>query len=177
MLMAQIDSVLAAILIGIAFICDIRELRIPNWLTVSFFAAGLVYHLGVDGWHGGFFSLLGALAGFLPLLVLYAFKGIGAGDVKLFGALGAVVGAGHSLQVLMYSILYGGLLGAALIVMNQSFARRMLLLGLSLLSVNWSLRAEGFASLKKDSLRFPFMIAVLPGAVTAWFFMREWPFN
>ncbi|WP_308635957.1 A24 family peptidase [Paenibacillus silvisoli] len=167
--MTQIDGVLAAILIGLAFVYDIRQLRIPNLLTVSFFAAGLLYQLVADGWHGAAFSLAGALAGFLPLLVLYALKGIGAGDVKLFGALGAVVGAEQTLQVLLYSILYGGVFGAALLVLNQTFARRMLLLGVSLFSQNRDLLAGGVESLKKERLRFPFMIAVLPGAVTAWF--------
>ncbi|SFS47473.1 prepilin peptidase CpaA [Paenibacillus sp. BC26] len=176
-MMAPIEVVLAALLIGIAFVCDVRAMRIPNKLTLSFFSAGLIYHLSSDGLSGAAFSLLGVLAGVFPLLALYLLKGIGAGDVKLFGALGALVGAAFSLQVLMYSILYGGLFGIVVLVMNQTFAKRLMVFTVSLLALSRNLHADGFTPLKKDGLRFPFMIAVVPGAITACCFMREWPFN
>ncbi|SDW45810.1 prepilin peptidase CpaA [Paenibacillus sp. CF384] len=175
--MAHIELGLAALLLGIAFVCDVRAMRIPNKLTLTFFASGLIYHLSSEGLSGVIFSVIGVLAGVLPLIALYMLKGIGAGDVKLFGALGAIVGAALSMQVLMYSILYGGLFGIVLLVLNQTFAKRIVAFAVSLFALPRNLHTDGFMTLKKNGLRFPFMIAVVPGAITTCCFMREWPFN
>lgn len=75
-------------------VMDVRTGRIPNWLTVPAFALGLLTHLGIAGWAGLKFSLLGFATGFGLLLVLMLIGGGGAGDVKMMGALGGVVGVG-----------------------------------------------------------------------------------
>src|SRR5690242_782668 len=105
----MVDSIplsASAVLLVIAFFTDVRAMRIPNLLTGLFFAAGCGYHLLVYGLAGGLSALAGALAGFVPLLALYLFNGIGAGDVKLFAALGAWLGVLPVLQVLVYSVFY-----------------------------------------------------------------------
>lgn len=163
-----ISGAAAALLLLAAFISDIRAMRIPNVLTASFFVAGCCYHLFAGGINGGYHSLLGALAGFLPLLAIYALKGIGAGDVKLFGALGAWIGAAAVVQVMMYAILYAGAAGAVLLFFHSKLGRSMKAWLYSLLVPNvWSKR-ESFKELAAEGLRFPFMLAVAPGALTFW---------
>ena len=54
-------------------------MKIPNRLTATFIIAGIVYQSVMFGMSGGIQSVLGAAAGFMPLLVLYVLKGIGAG--------------------------------------------------------------------------------------------------
>lgn len=80
-----------------AAIVDWRFKRIPNVLTVSAFAAGMLFN-GVKGaLAGGFtgaalevwYSLLGFAVGFGLLFVLWLIGGGGGGDVKYMGALGA----------------------------------------------------------------------------------------
>ena len=73
-------------------VMDVRTGRIPNWLTVPAFALGLLTHLGIAGWAGLKFSLLGFATGFGLLLVLMLIGGGGAGDVKMIGALRAWLG-------------------------------------------------------------------------------------
>ena len=66
--------------------------RIPNWLTVPGFLAGVAVQSSLNGWHGALASLEGtglALALLLPLLLLRA---LGAGDWKLMGAVGSLLG-------------------------------------------------------------------------------------
>ncbi|MBW7476553.1 prepilin peptidase [Paenibacillus oenotherae] len=152
----------------IALISDIKSMRIPNWLTVSFFVAGCCYQVAAGGWEGGWVSLLGALSGFAPLLVLYAFKGIGAGDVKLFAALGVWIGTTAVLQVLIYAILYGGAVGMMLLFFYRPFGRRIITGVVMLVNPGYLNKSAIIQSLGKNGLRFPFMIAVAPGAVTAW---------
>jgi len=74
---------------AVAAVSDLRTRRLPNWLTVPAFAAGLLAHTVVNGFAGLGFALLGFATGFGLLLVLWLIGGGGGGDVKLMGALGA----------------------------------------------------------------------------------------
>ena len=82
---------------------DLRTRRLPNWLTVSAFVAGLAGHTAINGLAGLGFSLLGFATGFGILLILWLIGGGGGGDVKLMGALGAWLGASLTLRVFLIS--------------------------------------------------------------------------
>ncbi|WP_144974751.1 A24 family peptidase [Bremerella volcania] len=77
---------------------DMKTRKLPNWLTVSAFALGVIFHtvagaLSEQGAIGGLlFSLAGFGVGFGILFVLFAIGGGAGGDVKFMGALGAWVG-------------------------------------------------------------------------------------
>ena len=86
-----------------AALLDARTRRVPNWLTVPFFAAGLVFNTVWQGWEGLLIALGGFAAGFGILLVLWLIGGGGGGDVKLMGALGAWLGAGQIVAVFLLS--------------------------------------------------------------------------
>src|ERR1700743_2106458 len=78
----------------VASVSDIRERKIPNWLTGPALLTGLVLHLCLDGLHGlGASALAAAIAGGIFLL-FYIAGGMGAGDVKLMAALGALSASG-----------------------------------------------------------------------------------
>lgn len=158
----------AAIQLLIAFITDMRHQTISNWLTGTSFAAGVLYHglaggLGAQGW---LYTTAGAAAGFLPLLILYAFGGIGAGDVKLFGALGAWIGTAMIAQLMMYSILYAGAFGVLLLLFNRAFAKRVA--ALMIIAYPGAARTFSWFDWAKSGKSFPFMVAVLPAAITLW---------
>lgn len=76
----------------IASFTDLREMRIPNWLTMPLLAGGLVYggvHAGLGGLGA---SLAGATAAGAIFVAAYAMAGGGAGDAKLMLALGSWLG-------------------------------------------------------------------------------------
>lgn len=159
-----------AILLLAAFYTDLRSMTIPNLLTVSFLAGGCLYALLSEGWHGLLLSIGGAAAGFIPLLVLHLAKGIGAGDVKLFAAIGAWIGTMAVLQLMMFAILYAGLVGLLLLIINRPFAKRMMA-GIALLTtlpLGSRIGASPWFTWAKSGRTFPFMLAVAPGAITMW---------
>ncbi|UVI33568.1 A24 family peptidase [Paenibacillus spongiae] len=166
--MFQVTDAGAAILLLIALVSDVRTMRIPNALTVPAFAAGLIYHLAVEGMEGSVYAIVGAFTGFAPFFVLHLLKGIGAGDVKLFAALGAWIGSYSVLQTMMYAILYAGAVGLALLLMRRSFSQRVMAWAVMLLVPRQSGRMALPGLEAGKALRFPFMIAAVPGAVTAW---------
>lgn len=105
---------------AIAALWDWRTNRLPNSLTVTAFAAALVFHFVAGAVEGGLRGagqgLLTALAGFATgfgiLFFLWLIGGGGGGDVKLMGALGAWLGPERTLWVFLLSavlVLFGSL--------------------------------------------------------------------
>jgi len=78
---------------AVALILDLRTRRLPNWLTVSAFAGGVLFHIITGGLPGLGASMLGFAVGFGVLFLLWIIGGGGGGDVKMMGALGAWLGA------------------------------------------------------------------------------------
>jgi len=85
----------------VAAVVDVRQRRIPNWLTLLMIATGLTHGWIAHGADGLFTSLLGLLAGASIPFVLFAIGAMGGGDVKLMAGVGAWLGAGPVLIVLV----------------------------------------------------------------------------
>ena len=73
-------------------------------------AAGLLYSGVMHGWEGLSFSLIGAGAGLLCLLPLYAVGGMGAGDVKLMAGMGSFVGATVTFNAFIATVIVGAVM-------------------------------------------------------------------
>ncbi|HKR10744.1 MAG TPA: A24 family peptidase [Pyrinomonadaceae bacterium] len=89
---------------------DVRFRRIPNILVLSALIAGLAINIGFHGTSGAFSSVAGLAVAFVPMLFLHVFGAMGAGDVKLFAAIGAVVGISLVPMTFALVVLMGGLL-------------------------------------------------------------------
>ncbi len=89
----------------IAAYTDIRRHRIPNWLTLPFFAAGWIYQGWSHGWGGIQDGLAGFALGFGTYFVLWMVAGGGGGDVKLMGAISVWLGFRLTLYVMIVSTL------------------------------------------------------------------------
>ena len=109
------EYIILAILLIASMICDIREYRVRNMITLPALAAGL----GLSFIKKGPPGLAGsAIAAFIPaaaLFALYALRMLGAGDIKLFCAIGAIMGVKYVLRTMAFSFLAGGIM--ALIIM------------------------------------------------------------
>jgi prepilin peptidase CpaA len=94
---------------------DVRERRIPNWLTYGSLSAGLVLRTYWEGWHGLGQGGEGMLAGGGVFFLFFLTRGMGAGDVKLMAAVGAWVGAWPAALAMVYTAFAG--LGLAVFYM------------------------------------------------------------
>ncbi len=81
----------AIVLALIAGWTDWRTRRIPNWLTVSGAIAGIAVNSLLHGWTGAKSALLGMLLGLGLLLPFVLIRSLGAGDMKLVGAVGRML--------------------------------------------------------------------------------------
>ena len=101
---------------------DLKLRRIPNWLSLAIILSGLILHIADAGTKGGLFSLAGMATGGGLLLLPYALGGMGAGDLKLMAALGALVGAKGVFVVFVISSLFGGALSIAALALKDRIA-------------------------------------------------------
>lgn len=166
--MDSYQTIAIGILLVIAFITDIKAQIIPNWLTLSFFSAAFVYQFALSGLEGVVAAAIGAAAGFIPLLLLHLARGIGAGDVKLFGAIGAWVGVWMVLQLMLYAILFAGAIGLCLVLFNRTFGHKIAAGITTMLSPVAGLKKHQWLQWAESGKKFPFMLAVAPAAFTVW---------
>ena len=89
---------------------DVRYRRIPNAFVLATLISGLTLNLIVGGLQGGLYSIGGCVLAFFLMFMLHVFGAMGAGDVKLFAAVGSVIGAQLVLPTFVVVVLTGGLL-------------------------------------------------------------------
>jgi prepilin peptidase CpaA len=112
-------TVLAAIAISsVAAMTDIRSRRIPNWLTYSAMLLGVGLHTIANGAQGFFFSTGGLFLGLALLIVFYLAGGMGAGDIKLMGAVGALLGPKGVFIAFIFTALVGGIYAIVLLLVR-----------------------------------------------------------
>jgi len=95
---------------------DVRYRRIPNAFVLATLAAGIAMNAIFGGWPGVAASVGGCALAFVLMFTLHVFGAMGAGDVKLFAAIGAVTGAPLVLPTFIVVILTGGLLAIVSII-------------------------------------------------------------
>jgi prepilin peptidase CpaA len=109
----QLASMAATL--GVAAVFDIRQRRVPNWLTYGAAIAALVW----QAWMGSLgASLVGALACGAIGILLYLVSRLGAGDAKLLIAIGAWLGLGFGLDVALWTLFGGALVGIAMLLVR-----------------------------------------------------------
>jgi prepilin peptidase CpaA len=103
---------------------DWRSRKIPNWLTVSGFFLGFAVNLVLWGWrntnwHGGKASLEGAALALILFLPFVLLRGLGAGDWKLMGAVGAMLGPVLLIFVIFGSVFVAGIMAIAEVIRSR----------------------------------------------------------
>lgn len=148
-----------------AFVTDLRTMKIPNWLTVPGMAGGVLFHALNGGWAGGWFAVKGAGIGFAVMLLLYLLRAVGGGDVKLFGAIGAWMGITLTLSMMMYSIIIAGCIGLLILIWRRETWVRTRRIIQSVFGAAVLRSVAPIQVTARNQLQFPFMLAVLPGAI------------
>ena len=144
-----------------AGIWDGRWRRIPNWLTVSGAATGILTNTILFHWLGIRAALFGMALGLGLLLPFVLVRSLGAGDWKLVGALGACLGPRSLLAVLFGAILVAGVMALGVIIWKGRLKQTLLNI-VRLLAAAFSLRTLG-AEISLDnpeSTKIPFGVAV-----------------
>ena len=164
------SGVLLALLVTAAVI-DVRRHRIPNWLTLSGTAFGLLYSAFVPFFmdHGFLWSLGGWAIGFGLLFPFWLMRIMGAGDVKLMAMAGALLGVTGVIPAILASFVAGGVLAVGYSIQHGRFRNmlgnvgRFLHLGgvAAMCGMPVRMAASGWQSVGK----IPFGLAIATGTI------------
>ena len=103
-----------------AAVYDVRYRRIPNWISVSGTLTGIALNSFLyEGAPGLIFALKGLALGFGVYFVLYILHAMGAGDVKLMAATGALVGWQDWFGIFLITAVIGGIMAMMLMLMRR----------------------------------------------------------
>ena len=108
--MATANNVLLLMLVAASGFFDLKERKIPNKITFMGILIGILFNIITAGWLGLLQSILGMFAGLAIFFIPFVMGGMGAGDVKLMGAIGALMGWQFSVMTALYSAIVGGIM-------------------------------------------------------------------
>jgi len=153
----------------VASVTDLLYRKINNWLTLPCMLFGLISHSYVNGFDGFLFSLGGTVVGLGLLMFFYLFGMMGAGDVKLMGAVGSFLGPSGVFQAFLFTALAGGIYAVAVLAVKGQllcFVKRMVL------SLYLSIAQRKPALLPEERTELPVLcygVAIAAGTVTSLF--------
>lgn len=144
---------------------DVRYRRIPNAFVLATLAAGIAINAIFSGFAGITASLGGCALGFVLMFLLHIFGAMGAGDVKLFAAIGAVIGAQLVVPTFIVVIITGGLLAVVSVIragMLVSTMHRVLQILVGLLP-GWQMPKFAVPTDRKHTI--PYGVAITMGSL------------
>jgi len=146
---------------------DVRYRRIPNPFVLATLISGLTINLLMGGWQGGLNSLGGCVLAFILMFILHVFGAMGAGDVKLFAAIGSVIGAKLVLPTFVVVVLTGGLLALITTLRSGVFRTTMFRVLQILVGLLPGWQMPKFSVPVDRRLTIPYGAAITIGAIIA----------
>jgi prepilin peptidase CpaA len=169
-------TIMLVVLVCLAGWYDLRYRKIPNWLNLS----GVVFALSTAALQSGFNGLkIAALGGLCAIAVyfpLYLLRGMGAGDVKLMAAIGALTGPGNWFTIFLLTAVLGGLSALTLVVYRRAGRQTLCNLGTILRELVHGRapvhRAPELDIRNQRALRLPHGAVIAAGALLFTVFLR-----
>jgi prepilin peptidase CpaA len=150
------------VLLGLACASDLRTRRIPNMLVLATALIGITVSMAAKPVAAGLIQALAGLGTGLAIwFPFYAFRMIGAGDVKLFAAASTFLGARLAVEGALYTALFGGVLSIVFMVIDSGWSWTVLRVGQAV--HNPALVQENPGSRR----RMPYALAIAAGVLTA----------
>jgi prepilin peptidase CpaA len=155
-------------LLALCAASDVRSNKIPNIVTVPFAISAVALHSFTNGLDGFLFSTAGMATGIALLVLPYIMGGMGAGDVKLMGAVGSFLGAKAVLGAFLFIALAGGVYSLALILIRRDvfkgfFSEKLLVLS-SMVMLRQYVPIQTESSGQKPRLKYG--VAIAFGTIT-----------
>lgn len=153
-------NIILLIVLFVSFITDIRSRRILNIVTMPAILFGFIYHVVVSGLEGFLYSGAGFLLGIGLLLIPFILGGMGAGDVKLLGAIGALKGSLFVFDSFIYTCLIGGIMASISLIKQKQWIstwKRIL----------FAMQLKTLDSLEKEEFHkaFPYGVPIVLGTL------------
>lgn len=108
-----------------AVLMDLKTGEIANGWIVTIWLAGIVSCWYERGWPGMIFWLSGISIPVVFLFWLFLFRMLGAGDIKLFSAIGGFLGPAAILKCICLSFIFGAILSIGILIICGNIRQRL----------------------------------------------------
>lgn len=115
-----------SVVLIIAATFDVIFHKIPNLLTYPTMASALIYYFIIMGWDGVFFSVKGLAFGIILFIIPYSMGVMGAGDAKLMGAVGSIIGVKGLLITAVCTAIIGGFYAVIRLLIHPRYLKEFL---------------------------------------------------
>ncbi|CRK81534.1 A24 family peptidase [Neobacillus massiliamazoniensis] len=149
----------------ISLITDVRKRKILNIVTLPTILVAFLYYSITLGWSGFLYSGKGFLVGLGLLLIPYLLGGMGAGDVKLMAAIGALMGPSFVFYSFIYTALIGGAIALILIIKKHGFINITKSIFFNVVFFRSSLGSMTISKDQNSSISFPYGVAIVLGTL------------
>jgi prepilin peptidase CpaA len=172
-----IEIILLATVLVAAF-HDVRSRKIPNLVSVIGCIVGIAANVYLGGLPGLRSSLIGLVVAFGLYFVLYLLHAMGAGDVKLMGAVGAIAGLTAWIPILLATLILGAVAAVVLALTKGRLRSTLWNVGflareLAAFRAPW-LTHEQLDVKKEGTLRLPHGASIAAGVVVSLVAMHVW---
>lgn len=152
-------------LVLLALYSDLRWRKIPNCLTLPAIALGFLANFLGNSWNGLLFAFFGFLVGMGLLILPFILGGMGGGDVKFMGAVGALLGSYAVVNVFFYTALVGGVIAIIVALANKNLLDTFKRIWLFLKCVFLFRAPETGTATFKKSIAIPYGLAIGAGTI------------
>lgn len=170
----MIFNIILSIVLIICLLSDMKHQKIYNIVIYPSLIIAIILQGAYYGINGFLMSLLGFFVGFIILLVPYFLGGIGAGDVKLLGLIGAIKGSVFVLNTALYMCLIGGAIALVIILMHRDTLKFFRELNLWMISFLYGTRYKLETSTSPLLKKYPYGVAITGGAAICLIFKGAW---
>jgi prepilin peptidase CpaA len=156
------------LLLIVAVAGDIHNYRISNLTVALGLAAGLLLNFIFNGIEGLAWSILASILPAVLLIILFALRMLGAGDIKLFCAIGAIMGVQFVLYTMAFSFLAGGIMAICIMLFRGNFKQRLKHIAIYLKTCFLTRTFMPYTDFgdKSDGAKFHFSLAIAAGCIT-----------
>ncbi|SET06015.1 prepilin peptidase CpaA [Oceanobacillus limi] len=159
------------IILAICVTTDLKSRMIYNNVIYPALLMTFIFHFATGGWDALSHSFIGFLIGFGLLLIPYFMGGMGAGDVKLLGLIGALKGGAFVFQSFLYTAIVGAIMAIIIILIRRGMLKSLLYFIASLKS---GVVLKGGISKGSLTATYPYGVAIAAGTVVSMVLAQGW---
>ena len=149
---------------------DVRYRRIPNPYVLAILVCGFGLNATFGGMHGVVSSIGGLALAFGLMFLMHLVGAMGAGDVKLFGAVGAVIGLHLVLPTFIVVVLTGGVLAVVFSIYSGTMQTTMWRVLNILMGIMPGARIPRYEIPADRRLTIPYGVAISVGSVMSFLY-------
>lgn len=150
--------------LAVSVFTDVHRGKVYNVVTVPAMVAGLTVAAAIHGLHGFLGGVGGLLLGGALLFTPFALGVLGAGDVKLSAAVGAIAGPWFVLQTILIAFLFAAIATVLIRLYQGRLSQTLKRTGLFFLGLVFPRHRPDMSSAAKEQ-GIPFALCLAGGAL------------